>query len=544
MSNCCMKPVWAIVIALLMVQAAFAQDAKEMVQPLSKKASKGYMYSLVKGDEGNFIITYKIPGDKKNDPALYEEFSFDKDLKLLGDKDIQVTKEQHEDKQVTGYSAWVGGCSSFDIISMKLRINKTVVLKTWDQKKQRYVYAKTISSETIKAKNDDGKNYTGYASYVSDDEAKSGVLCLVKNSSKDKNANDQFYILMFDDKMELNVKPADVSPDHSLVYCQQMDNEDVIMVFAPNKEGADANKYVYLRYDIEGNMKSKTEFNSPASALLITAAFEKGDNVYFCGSSTTTKDPFQYAFQEYAPILNPCFTLGDNYQDSKWEKAAADKMDNFHLLKISGNKLVFATTTPVSEFKSKFKVSPSDKGADSYKGKKFDIEQFYVTATEDYIITGQLTGRVSMGTENSFKSYEDLVCLQFDKDGILKAQYGVEKLNTDKKSEIFEMTQNFFPSADGKSLYWMVLEVKGVKGYASFSDAYNGAATFYPLYYPRFAKIDLGNSSVSAFKVLGSGDYFLRKDYQGLYNSVDKNITFIGHDEDFKKLWLSTVSLD
>jgi hypothetical protein len=323
-----------------------------------------------------------------------------------------------------------------------------------------------------------------------------------------------------------------------------MDNEDVIMVFAPNKEGADANKYLYLRYDIQGNLKSKTELKSPSSALLITAAFEKDGNVYFCGTSTNTTDPFVYIFQEYAPIQNPCFTQGNNFQDAKWEKAAENKMDNFHLLKISGNQLVFATTTPVAEFKSKFKVSPSDKGAASYKGRKFFIEQFYVTAAEDYIIAGQLTGRVSMGTENSYKSYEDLVCLQFDKSGTLKAQYGVEKMNTDKKSEIYSMQQNFYPSADGKSLYWEVLEVKGLKGYASFAAALAGVQSLYPVYFPRLAKIDLGNSSTTAFKVLGDEKYYLRKDYTGILNKADRSMTYIGHDEDFKSLWLAKVSFD
>ena len=39
----------------------------------------------------------------------------------------------------------------------------------------------------------------------------------------------------------------------------------------------------------EGNLKNKIAFTSPASALLITAAYEKDDAVYFVGSSTKSK---------------------------------------------------------------------------------------------------------------------------------------------------------------------------------------------------------------------------------------------------------------
>lgn len=44
---------------------AQAQEVKEVVQPLSPKAAKGYLYNAAKDAAGNSIITYKIPGPKK-----------------------------------------------------------------------------------------------------------------------------------------------------------------------------------------------------------------------------------------------------------------------------------------------------------------------------------------------------------------------------------------------------------------------------------------------------------------------------------------------
>ena len=61
-----------------------------------------------------------------------------------------------EDIERTSFYAYVGGSSSFDALSMKLKINKRVQLKKWNYEKQRYEVKKTLSDETIKPKNDDG----------------------------------------------------------------------------------------------------------------------------------------------------------------------------------------------------------------------------------------------------------------------------------------------------------------------------------------------------------------------------------------------------
>ena len=522
---------------------AQAQEVKEVIQPLSKKAYKGFMYDTDKDADGNIKVTYVMRGEKKDEQDNYEEYSFDNSLKFLSTKDVQVKKEPHADIEKTYYSASVGGTSSFDVLSMKLKLSKQVQQRTWNYKTSRYMIKKIVSNETIKARNDNGRVYVGYASYQSEDPNKSGVQVIAKIDSKEKNQADKFYILLFDDKLELKENPIDLTGAYSLVFCDQLPNENTVMVFAPSKGNGDANNYVYFQYDIEGNLKTKVEFKSPSNAMLLTAVFENKGNIYFSGSSTKSTENYAQVFGEYAPIYNPGFYEGgDNRYDAKWQKLANEKMDNFHLLKFTDNKLIFASTTPISEFKSKFKTSPTDKGSDPYKGKKFHVEQFYVTNDEDYLIAGQLKDRVKLG-ESSVTAYEDIICFQFDKLGKLKAQYGVNKMNNDKKSEIFEMMQHFYPSTDGKSVYWEVLEVKGTKGYASFMDAYNGRQSFHALFFPRIAKVDLTTSTLSPFKVLGDEKFYLRKDFPGSYDEKDKSITYFGHDEDYKKMWIGKAIL-
>ena len=535
----------SIACCAIFITNAYAQELKESVQPLSGKAIKGFLYDVSKDADGNTNIIYQMKVDKKSDEVAYEKYTFDKALKFTDAVDTKVAKEQKEDVQRIMYYATVGGKNSFDVLSMKLKLNKMETLTTWDHKKHKYVFKKIISNETIKPKNDEGKVYLGYASYSSEDNSKSNVLVLAKIESKGKNQVDQFKILLFSDKLEITEKPLDLPGDYSLIYCEQLENEDAVMIFAPKKGAADITKYMYYQFDIEGNQKYKTEFKSPASALLITAAYEKDGNLYFFGTSTKSSDPFEKVFEEYAPIRCPGFPDGNNnFQDSKWRKSMKETMNNFHLLKFTGSKLDFASTTPVDEFKAKFKTAAGDKGATAYKGKNFFIENFYVTKAEEYLVAGQLKSTVMMGTSNIVDSYEDIICFHFDKTGNLKAQYGIGKMNSDKKSEIFDMKQNFYPSPDGKSLYWELMEIKGTKGYASMMDAYNGTPTFYPLYFPRIVKIDLAGTSMGKIQVLGDEKYYLRKDFPSMFDTKENSITYIGQDEDGKKLWIGKALLD
>lgn len=530
-------------LSITLLLSVATTQAQETVQDLSKKATKGFLHDVANTDAG-YTLTYKIPGDKKKNEIFYEVYTFDKGLHFLKNEEISEPKQNKDDKPdktVTGFSAYVGGCGSFDILSMKLKFNKYSEIQTWDYKKQRYVTSKTLTSETIKPKNDNGKVY-GFAAF---NDGEGNLFVLGGVDSKVNKKGTDFLVMSINSEYEISEKPADVSGSQTLVYSGQLDNGDVALVFAPKKGEADLTAYTFLRYGVKGDLKSKIGFKSPSSNLLIVDMSEKDGAVFFCATSTKSKDAYDEVFEEYtASITNPCYKEANNKQDFNWEKKSKEKMDSFHLLKFSATQLEFASTAAVNEFKAKYKASPTDKKGDPYKGSKFSVQEFKVTPSGEYLIAGQLTGTTSLGLGNPVKTYEDVICLHFDGSGQLKAQYGVEKMNDDKKSEIFPMTQTLLPSKDGRSFYWVVMEVKGFKGYANFIAAYNGSATYYPRYFPRIAKLDIQTTSLNSFKILGNEKFYTSKSFTPIVNAQENSLVFIGADEDYKKLWLSKYTFE
>jgi hypothetical protein len=157
-----------LLIAVTLVFSTLIISAQETVQDLSKKAGKGFLLSAANAD-GAYTITYKIPGDKKKNEIFYETYQFDNNLKFVKNEEIsepKISAEDKPDKTVSGFYASVGGCSSFEILSMKLKFTKYSDLKTWDYGKQQYVFKKGITSEVIKPKNGNDKYY-GFAAFNS-----------------------------------------------------------------------------------------------------------------------------------------------------------------------------------------------------------------------------------------------------------------------------------------------------------------------------------------------------------------------------------------
>src|SRR4051812_34825544 len=126
------------VSALLLTLISMQVKAQETVKDLSKQAYKGYLYDVKNTDNG-LSISYKIPGEKKNSDAIFETYSFDKNNVFLKVENTALAKEDKPDVTSTQFYAYVGGTSSFDVLSMKLKLARRQMIKSWSHEKQAFV---------------------------------------------------------------------------------------------------------------------------------------------------------------------------------------------------------------------------------------------------------------------------------------------------------------------------------------------------------------------------------------------------------------------
>lgn len=532
----------AVVLLAVFSISSFAQSTKENSQELSKIAKKGMLVDAKLTDDKQLKLTYKMKVDKKSDQVSYEDYVFDQQLNFKETQPTKENKEMRPDQKVTTLSAFVGGTNSFNVMSMNLNLQREEWERLWDYDKQRYKWGKRLSKESVKPRNSEGK-YRGFASFPNDDEGSLFVIASIDSKSDD----DQFVCLYINSDLDLKETKVPVDGDYSLVYCGALESGNIFLVLAPNKKMPDVKKYVYAEFTRKADLVTKSEFTAPSSNMVVMDYREVNNNLYFCAASTKSNDAYNEVFSSYAPITNPGYSTSANKQMEKYEKKVyGEEFDNFHLLKFEKGQLAFASTTPISSFKAKLKTAPSQKKGTAYKGEKFVVENFAVTPGGEYLVTGQLEDKkiVNQGKDIEYRYY-DLICLHFDSIGELKAQYSVDKINDDRKSEVFQSQQNFFFSKDGKYAYWEILEVKGAKGYTSFIDAYNGDATFMANYFPRVAKINLSDASLSDFTILGDKGKFLMYRYNAFITDEATNTRYyIGHDSDYEKVWVGKCVLE
>ncbi|MBX7203545.1 MAG: hypothetical protein K1X77_10780 [Bacteroidia bacterium] len=510
------------------------QAQNETHHELSKAAQKGILVNSEIGNDGNIRMTYKMKVDKKSDQVNYEDYVFDKNLKFVGVEKSKENKETHPDEKVTLIKAFVGGTNSFNVMSMSLNLQQEVWERNWNYDKQTYQWGDRLSKEVVKPKNNDSK-YRGFAAFGNDDD---GSVMII--ASYDTGEDDQFVCLRVAKDLNMTETKFPLDGKYALVYCGTLASGNFFAVFAPNAGMSDTKLYSYVECSPDGKIAKNSTFTAPSPNTLIMDYSEANGSLYFIAGSDKSNEPFNKVFTSYAPINNPGYSTSDNRQMDKYEKhVMGTEFANLHLLRFTDGKLVFASTEPVKDFKSKVVTPPSQKKGQPYSGKKIVIESLKVSSAGDVLVTGQLADKKVVNGGNSYEyRYYDYVCMQFDNQGKLVAQYAVNKILDDSKNNVFAARQDFEISADGKSAYWEIMEVQSTKYYSSVAAAYNGNYSLSAHFFPRISTINLTGHSVSDFTELGEKGKYLVYHNTSSITDKENNRFYFGHDEDYKNIWL------
>ncbi len=157
--------------------------AQDTQQPLSKTAQSGAMYDAQLKDDGTLSIVYGYMAKKEQ---KFVNYTFDAGLKMIKEEESAEPYTKQEAKPDIKYeyiSTTVGGCSSFDVLSMDLNVSKISVAKTWNAKKQGYDV--NVNEQKISSGKDGKFKFKGYVGYY---DAKTGTnLVLVKEDDKSKD---------------------------------------------------------------------------------------------------------------------------------------------------------------------------------------------------------------------------------------------------------------------------------------------------------------------------------------------------------------------
>ena len=530
----------------------------EKTIPLSKSSSEGYFFQVKPAADGSVAVTFEFLEKKIQ---KYEVYQVDSQLKLLSqvitEKEPVISGQVKEDYTRSAIWASIGGSSSFDVLSSVIKVFKVTYKYTWNKNQQKYD-RKNGGTEKVVLKNIDDKNYVGYIAFGNDSNGE-----LMALTSVEQNKEKKFFLLNIKTDLSVNEIPIKLNGNHTLVYAfaAQKDNEnedefditdgDMVFIFAPKDKAADTKKYVYIRYDNSGKLLEQFDFTAPSPNLAITAGRLIDNDIFLFGAYTKSKDAFGLVFNEYGPIPSPGYAAQDNtgsenYRMFKYNKAIEnEEMVAMVCMKIAGGKIEWQKDYPIKEMEKFAQKAPSQKKAIVYDGKALAIQKFKVLSNGDMLVSGQISGRVSMGVGNSYKSYKKLICFHFDKSGNIRAQYGAEPESiNDKKNTIFPMVQDFILSSDGNTIYWMVLENESQQGYDGLMNAYNGTKSWWARYYPSMIQIDASKATLKDLEELGSRNYYLNKRVPFVYSPENKNILFIGRDLKNKTLWLCRYPLN
>lgn len=564
---------------------ALAQKlALEKTQDVSGKAKRGFLDD-VRVDEAANRLDLTFVTKSTNRKVKFETYHFDTRFNFKG-----VDESEQPVEKVKRYK---GDMYSVPGVTVEPNMMGTLVLRrkqahyTWDWFWGGY-NKKVEILEKVKPRGDNGSFYQ-YSAHAEYDQTGNVVVI---TSSKDKlgKGSDpmrmykEYHILKFDKDLNLvSDTPLQFDTPQFVVEASKLDPQgdrdedaddsadpeyDLGVVFAPVNVGGKklsdpkATNYTYVRLGADTKQKERVSFSSPNSVWVVNgmATFADGSVAVFGPSNDKQDDYFNEAMP--AQIANAAV------REPLEEKF---KAKNFQLLSIKGGQVAFVTSTPVDDFEKKLQTPPSQKRTPEYTGKRFKVTGGTVLPNGDLLISGQsftfqrggalgigkpqtvssggglvgglagLAGKggTSMGTSATLKDYKDIMMFHFDGRGQLRAQYGVRRQENNKYSEQNPNTQKTYLGQDGRSVYWMIGEISGLRAQSGME-----SGTLKVLYYPAVAKIDLAGAKLTDFTKFGQEQFFLNNSWPELPLGGRQHIVYFGENKSGKTMWFGQMPLE
>lgn len=529
-----MKRILFSLLALFIVAAIHAQQlSKEATHEISKKANKGFLYEP-KVDETNNQMSLTYVTKSTNRKVKFETYNFDLNFNFLGVKETEEGVEKIKGYRVDKGDEWEMNAVSVERNMMgTLVLRRKVIKKKWNWFWGGYDI-KIDQKEKLKPKSEDGNKFY-YLTHAEQNE--NGSVIIVAGEKGDRNdpmrQYKRIHVLRYDADLNQLADQVIEFEHPQLIAAVNTDDADedaetdadVAILFAPmggkgmgKVQDPNAANYTFIRVSAEARVKERISI--PSNHGIFDASFIGiGDDIVMYGPANENKTDY----------------LNEKPADDKF------KAKNFQIIRISSGKVTFVTSTPIADFEKKAQVPPGQKKSPDYTGRKFRVAEVIETGNGDILFTGQnYTTPGGLGRRGAGTEYTDIVMMHFDGRGNLKAQYGVRREENDKEAKMAPNGQLLNESNDGKSLYWTILEMKGVKAEKELGDS-----KYKFLVYPNVAKINLSAATIGEFVQHGQGksDYYVNNKYP-LLKIGKGQVVFLGENKSGKTLWFAKMPLD
>jgi len=547
------KHVLAISATMLIIGTTYAQ-VKETKQDLEKNAAKGKFRSAeISAESGNIEVMYHLKGDKNEDVREYKKYVFDRNINFVKDEEIHESKDEEKpDKVHDVVMAQLGNGKKFSMESLKLHLSSGKLIYKWNADKGIYQYHYEEGDE-VNLKNEDEKYYTGYAAYTNNT---TGDLYLLGMSDKDGKHRNVSLLHVKKADLSMEETPIDFKSPQGLVYSgliangneegnNDLEHSDMIFVFAPKKADPmpDQKKYTYLRIDNTGKVKERFEIDAPSASMTISSHMTTKDgSLYLTAAYNSDADEsFEKLYGEVIYLVNPSYSVSSGEPNKRMETYHKDlekrKVDIFSIIKISNGKVDWISKNPVDELEKKLQLPPAQKKGYAYDGRFLNIELFQQLPNGDFLITGQINSRTKLN-KIEWRAYEDMMCFQVDKNGIIKTQYSIvpASLKSDKNT-VFPIKQRLILGQDGNTAYLQLMENESVE-YKS-----GGNVSYYAEYYPAVLKFDISSNKITEYTEIGDHNYTLRSISPYIWLDKEKAMVYVGSDGR-SAIWLGRYQMN
>ncbi|MEP7128539.1 MAG: hypothetical protein ABI729_06715 [Chitinophagales bacterium] len=542
-----MKIICSVLIAFLLTgwQQANAQKLSiEKTYEITGKANRGYLGNINIDEPKNLLeLTFVTKANDKQ--AKFETYQFDLEFNFKNLVTDQIDFDKAHEKY--RWFRYKGESYVVEAVSVENNLTGTLVLK---RKQINYDwswfwggYDKDVKLlEKLKPKSDEGNKYSLITKAENDAD---GSVLLVAGTKTQKGddpnlVQKKFVAAVFNkDLDQVHKTDFDFQYPQTLVQSQlvwnpnldfdadadDLANSDLALLFAPmggpgmGKVADPAiNNYTFMRFANDAAQKDRISIKSPNTVWSVNSIAVVDNNYYIFGPS---KGDDKY--------VNQVMTAAQDPDEMKWE--------SYQLAKLSNGKVDFVNAPSLDEFEAKLQTPPSQKKSPSYRGKKFYLSNFDVDSKGNIFLFGQ---NFSLKGDGSHQ-YKDLLCFHFAPDGSLKAQYGYDKQEGNKFSEMAPAYQELLETTDGNNMDWLIGEVDGMR-----TEKELGNSKYKTLMYPVVAKLDVTGGKIgdpAVFGVSKEGKYYLNNRFPFLPIELSTSVVFFGESSGGKKLWFGKMLL-